>query len=240
MAVHSGFRQETLSRVVLILLVGGVSGFLARAAVDAEDRLARAVEAEAAIRERERLARRIHDSVLQALALIHRRGAEIGGDAAALAELAAEQEVALRELVARQDDGPFDGGVADLSMLLESVAARAAVPVQLSAPATAVMLPAATAGEVAAAVAQALDNVARHAGAGVPAWLLVDDEGEVVTVSVRDEGVGFDPVELKAAEQAGRLGVAKSMRGRIEQLGGTMTIAAAPGRGVEVEFSVPR
>ena len=58
-----------------------------------------ATEVEAASRERERLARDIHDSVLQVLALVQRRGAEAGGAAAELGRLAGQQEAALRALM---------------------------------------------------------------------------------------------------------------------------------------------
>ena len=51
-----------------------------------------AAQVEAATRERERLARGIHDSVLQVLALVRRRGEELGGEAAELGRLAGEQE----------------------------------------------------------------------------------------------------------------------------------------------------
>ena len=49
--------------------------------MDSEARLQHVAELEAATRERERLARGIHDSVLQVLALVQRRGAELGGEA---------------------------------------------------------------------------------------------------------------------------------------------------------------
>ncbi|WP_246835511.1 DUF5931 domain-containing protein, partial [Micromonospora sp. MH33] len=68
--------------------------------------LQRAVELEAATRERERLARDIHDSVLQVLALVRRRGADLDGEAAELARLAGEQEAALRALIGRAGAAP--------------------------------------------------------------------------------------------------------------------------------------
>jgi signal transduction histidine kinase len=37
----------------------------------------------------------------------------------------------------------------------------------------------------------------------------------------------------------GKLGITRSMRGRIEQVGGTMRIVSAPGKGTEVEFRLP-
>src|SRR5213078_2598451 len=78
-----------LNGVVLLLLAGVVVGHLARLAV----------EVEATSRARERLARDIHDSVLQVLAMVQRRGAEAGGEAAELGRLAGQQEAALRFLV---------------------------------------------------------------------------------------------------------------------------------------------
>ena len=65
----------------------------------------RATEIEAASRERERLARTIHDSVLQVLAMVQRRGTEAGGEAAEIGRLAGEQEAALRALVTPYCDG---------------------------------------------------------------------------------------------------------------------------------------
>ncbi|MFF0245911.1 DUF5931 domain-containing protein [Streptosporangium sandarakinum] len=59
---------------VLLVLAGTVLGHVTRLTRQAEERLQRAVEMEAAGRERERLARGIHDSVLQVLALVQRRG----------------------------------------------------------------------------------------------------------------------------------------------------------------------
>jgi signal transduction histidine kinase len=112
--------------------------------------------------------------------------------------------------------------------------------VQLSAPATAVMLPGKAADELVAAVQAALGNVRRHAGEGARVWILLEDEGDGVRVTVRDDGAGFDPGRLAEAESAGRLGVAQSMRGRITDLGGTTTIHSTPGQGTEVEFWVPR
>src|SRR5699024_8461536 len=64
------------------------------------ERLTAAISLAARSAERERLAREVHDGVLQVLALISRRGSEIGGPTAQLATLAAEQERSLRRLIA--------------------------------------------------------------------------------------------------------------------------------------------
>lgn len=237
--------QATVNSIVLLVLLGVIVGLVVRLALRAEARLAEAVRREAATAERERLARRIHDEVLQVLALVQRRGAEIGGPTAELGRLAGEQEAALRALVGAPPALPAARTPvqavhpADLD-LVALLAGHGSSRVSLSAPATPVVLPAHTAHELAAAVGAALDNVARHAGDGARAWVLVEDEGDEVVVSVRDDGPGIPPGRLEAAEAAGRLGVAQSMRGRVRDLGGTTTVTATPGSGTEVEFRVPR
>ncbi|KAF4406493.1 DUF5931 domain-containing protein, partial [Streptomyces lycii] len=92
--------QDTVHNVLLVWIASVAIGYVTEVARASERTLARALEVEAATRERERLARDIHDSVLQVLAMVQRRGAEIGGEAAELGRMAGEQEVALRTLVA--------------------------------------------------------------------------------------------------------------------------------------------
>ncbi|MDH6465900.1 signal transduction histidine kinase [Micromonospora sp. A200] len=229
---------SSLTGVILLLLAGVIVGHVARLAVTAEERLHRAVQLEAATRERERLARGIHDSVLQVLALVQRRGAHLDGEAGELARLAGEQEAALRALIAGVDPAPAADeptGTLDLRALLGRYASAT---VSVSAPATPVPLPAPVARELAAATAAALDNVRRHADGR--AWVLVEDEGVTVTVSVRDAGPGVPEGRLVEAARQGRLGMSQSIRGRIADLGGEVRIVSAPGEGTEVELVVPR
>lgn len=231
------FQQTSLNGVVLLLMGGAVVGYLGRLARYSEERLARAVALDTATRERERLARDLHDSVLQVLALVRRRGAELGGEAAELGRLAGEQEAALRALISRPAGEADPGGERDLRDLLDRYASSS---VQVSAPATPVRLPGRTASELAAAVGAALDNVARHCGPDARAWVLVEDDGERVTVSVRDDGPGIPEGRMEAAARDGRLGLAQSVRGRIRDLGGTVEIFSSPGAGTELELVVPR
>lgn len=234
-AIRGRFTQATMNGAVLLLLAGVVVGHVVRLASVAEHRLQRASELEAATRERERLARGIHDSVLQLLALVQRRGAEIGGEAAELGRLAGEQEANLRALVALAPAAPAAGAV-DLGGLLGRYASTV---VSVAAPASPVRLPGPIAEEVAAAVGSALDNVRVHCGPSARAWVLLEEEDRTVTVTVRDEGPGIAEGRLAEAEAAGRLGVAQSIRGRIRDLGGTVTITTAPGQGTEIELRVP-
>jgi signal transduction histidine kinase len=197
-----------------------------------------ATQMEATTRERERLARSIHDSVLQALALIQRRGADLGGEAAELGRLAGEQSAVLRTLVGVGTSTPADaGGDVDLRSLLGHYATPT---VSVGMPATPVPLPAGVAAEVHAAVGAALANVTAHAGTDGRAFVLIEDEEATVTVTVRDDGVGMASTRLDEAAAAGRLGVAQSIRGRIRDLSGTVAITSSPGRGTEVELRIPR
>jgi signal transduction histidine kinase len=241
-AVDLSLRRDvsvsTINATVLLLLSGVVVGHVARLAVHAEVRLQRATELEAATRERERLARGIHDSVLQVLALVQRRGTELGGEAAELGRLAGEQGAILRSLVvghAERMDGA--DGVADLRAPLGSFDSP---QVSLAMPATAVLLAASTVEQVLAAVSSALDNVAVHGGPAARAWVLVEDEPAAVTVTVRDDGPGIAPGRLEQAAAAGRLGVSQSIQGRVRDVGGEVTITSAPGAGTEVELRIPR
>lgn len=218
------------------LVIGLASTALRRAALVQE----RALRVEAATAERERLARSIHDSVLQVLAQVRRRGVEFGGEAAELAQLAGEQEIALRALVASTPNGESDsdpGAQADLRSRLQVLATPT---VAVSTPAGEVRLPAPVVGELVAAVQEALSNVERHAGPGARAWVLLEDLGREVVVSVRDDGVGIPHGRLAEAEAEGRLGVAQSIKGRVADLGGTIVLDTTPGAGTEWEIRVPR
>ncbi|CCH21151.1 MacS family sensor histidine kinase [Micromonospora lupini] len=236
LATRERIGQSSFTGVILLLLAGVVVGHVARLAVAAEERLQHAVELEAATRERERLARDIHDSVLQVLALVQRRGAHLPGEAGELARLAGEQEAALRALIA--GTAPAAAGGTDAVDLRGLLGRYASAAVSLSAPATPVTLPRQVAGELAAAAGAALDNVGRHAGGR--AWVLIEDEGETVTVSIRDEGPGIPDGRLVEAAAQGRLGVAQSIRGRVTDLGGTVRILSTADAGTEIELTVPR
>lgn len=250
--------RDTLHNVLLVWVASIAIGYVVEVARASERTLARALEIEAATRERERLARDIHDSVLQVLAMVQRRGTALGGEAAELGRMAGEQEVALRSLVAGGlvpparpgDDGspgavvrtvevPDDDepGPVDLRTLLTP---HAGARVTLSEPGAPVLLERPVARELAAAAAAALDNVRRHAGPDAQAWVLVEEWPGEVVVTVRDDGPGIAAGRLAQAEGEGRLGVAQSIRGRLRDLGGTAELISVPGQGTEVELKVPR
>ncbi|MEU6095447.1 DUF5931 domain-containing protein [Streptomyces sp. NPDC047079] len=251
--------RDTVHNVVLVWVASIAIGYVVEVARASERTLARALEIEAATRERERLARDIHDSVLQVLAMVQRRGSALGGEAAELGRLAGEQEIALRTLVSGglvppsrvsedaalgavvrvvdEPDGEEGDGPVDLRLLL---APYAGARVTLSQPGSPVPLAPAIARELAAAVGAALDNVRRHAGREAHAWILIEDEPDGIVVTVRDDGPGIPEGRLAQAEGEGRLGVAQSIRGRLRDIGGTAELVSLPGQGTEVELKIPK
>ncbi|MEY9890917.1 signal transduction histidine kinase [Catenulispora sp. MAP5-51] len=243
---------DSIHNIVLMVLTGAAIGYVTELGRTAELTLVRAQRLEAATRERQRLARDIHDGVLQVLALVQRRGAEIGGAGRDLGLMAGEQELALRALVhswheVEQEAGadgadPVDPVDLDLCALLGRLTGPR---VTLAGPGAPVALPSPVAREVAAAAAAALDNVRAHGGPGADglgarAWILVEDEGDGVIVTVRDDGPGIPEGRLEEARRAGRLGVAHSIRGRLADVGGSVEVVSIPGQGTEVEMRVPR
>ncbi len=221
-----------------LLLIGGVmiGGLTESLQRMAEQRDAAEREAAAAA-ERARLARAVHDGVLQVLALVQRRGAELGGDAAELGRLAGEQEVVLRGLIRAQDAVPAEGEVGMLDVAA-SLAALERPGVSVSGPGVPVELVVGVGRELVAAVAACLDNVVQHAP-GAQAWVLLEALPDRVEVSVRDDGPGIPDGRLVEAEEQGRLGVTQSICGRLADLGGTATLTTGSD-GTEWELVVPR
>lgn len=234
---HVSINLGRNATIVIELAVGLAVGMAAQTARRAHAELERATRMAAALEERERLSREVHDGAIQVLALVSRRGREIGGPTAELAELAGEQERALRRLVSAGAPVVSVGAQVDLVPMLRS---RESDRVSMSLPATPVLLEVAAAGELDAAVANVLANVAAHAGAEAHAFVLLEDLEDSVVVSIRDDGVGIPAGRLGEAVAEGRVGISKSIVGRMEWLGGSATLSTGPDSGTEWELVVPR
>ncbi|MGH2671422.1 MAG: sensor histidine kinase, partial [Actinomycetota bacterium] len=184
-----------VAQAVYYLLAAVTIGLFARTLDRASADLRRANEA--ALRERERaarslerevLARTLHDSVLQSLALVHRRGRELASraeiDPAEVADLVRaveEDERALRAILQREpEDAP--AGTLPLRTVLQAAAfGVSGVPIQVST-VDPVWIRASGAEEISAAVRQALENVARHAEAS-SATVFGERDGEEIAIS---------------------------------------------------------
>lgn len=190
--------------------------------------LARERAARVRAEEHAEVATHLHDSVLQTLTLIQKRT----GDPAAVARLARHAERELRGWLY----GPDAGAPADLAGALRTAATevedRFGISVELVTVGTC-PLNERTRGVVAAA-GEALTNAAKHAGVAKVS-LYAEVAGDQLLVAVRDRGRGFDP----ATTGRDRHGLAESIVGRMQRLGGTCTIHATPGSGTEVELRLP-
>ena len=196
-------------------------------------RLARERDAERAARirtqEREELAARVHDSVLQTLALIQRET-----DPRRVAALARRQERELRGWL-YPDVGRFDG-----ESLVAAIEGFAAEIEEVHG----IRVEFVHAGDcplddrtraLTLAAREAMANAARHAGVSEIS-VFVDVDSTSAAVFVRDRGKGFVP----AAVPADRQGIAESIRGRMERAGGEALITTTPGEGTEVELRLAR
>jgi signal transduction histidine kinase/phage shock protein PspC (stress-responsive transcriptional regulator) len=190
-------------------------------------------QARARAEERADMAARIHDSVLQTLALIQRRA----DDPAQVTQLARVQE---RELRSWLFEGRAPGSMTEVSSLAEGVRriqqdaeARHGVPVEVV-----------TVGDcpldddleaLLAAAREAVVNAAKWSGAAIIS-LFAEVTDHDVEVVVRDRGRGFDP----CAVPDDRKGMAESIHGRMDRHGGSVTVQTAVGEGTKVSLKMPR
>jgi signal transduction histidine kinase len=214
-----------------VLAPGAIAGALLLIAGPWLWRLALERDAERSARirsdERSEVAARVHDSVLQTLALIQRHAQE----PRRVASLARRQERELRGWL--YGDRPLG----DQSSLVAALSAVAADIEELHG----VRVELASAGDAPAeeplvlAAREAMTNAAKFAGVE-EIDVYVDVEDDVVSVFVRDRGRGFD----RAAVPDDRRGIAESIEGRLARAGGSAVVSAAPGGGTEVELRLPR
>ena len=242
LSVRTDLGGNTWGNLFLLVLAAGVVGWTAQVLRDAVEMRAAAERAAAVQEERTRLARAVHDGVLQVLTMVQRRGAEAGGELAELGRVAGEQEAALRALV--QYDArvlaPAAQPSAEETDLMVALERLHSGRVTVAGPGAPVLLPAADAVEVAAVVSACLDNVRAHVGGDAAAWVFVEDLGEEVVVSVRDEGPGIPAGRVAEAAGEGRMGIRDSVCGRMTELGGRAELVTGTGEGTEWELTLPR
>jgi signal transduction histidine kinase len=185
--------------------------------------------------ERAEMAARVHDSVLQTLALIQRSS----GDPQRVMQLARAQERELRSWL-------FEGrppGSLDQAGVTTLAAGVAAIEREVEA-AHGVAVEAVTVGDcpldagieaLLAAGREAAVNAAKWSGAPVVS-LFAEVEPDKVSLFVHDRGKGFDP----GAVAGDRRGLSESIRARMARAGGLAAVRSSPGEGTDVELSLPR
>ena len=174
------------------------------------------------------MAARVHDSVLQTLALVQREA----GDPRRVAALARRQERELRSWLypdPRTDE-------AGLASAIDAAAAEVeelhGVPVELVRTGDVPLDDRVEALVLAAR--EAMANAARHSGADQVSTFVDVGEDEIA-IYVRDRGGGFDPEAVPADAH----GIAESIRGRMTRAGGTATLTSSAD-GTEVELRLGR
>jgi signal transduction histidine kinase len=228
-------RTSSVREVHLLTALAAPAAVVEAALVDAE------ADERAASRERERLARDLHDSVVQTLYGIS-LGAGTAGELLDHDPALAQQSIAwiresaaagltdVRGIILRLQPEALGLTVA-LGRLLERPHLNASrISAQLGPEPSA-------SDEVREALyriaQEAVQNAAKHAAAQ-EVTLRLYDSGITIVLEVHDDGHGFDPGQ----EFRGRLGI-RSMRTRAEAVGGTLEITSAPGEGTIVRARLP-
>lgn len=212
-----------VSTLVLYAVAGGAAGFAMVKLREAERRISLA-------QAREEIARTLHDGVLQTLALVQRRATDPD-----VVRLAREQERELREFLFGLPTTVSGGG--EVGSRLRACGARfeehyggsARVILAPDMPALSPRVADALIG----AVSEALTNAGKH-GAAETVTVFAEPSDDTLFCSVKDDGSGFDPAELREG-----VGLTRSIRGRVAEVGGRVEIDGRPGRGAEVRCWVP-
>lgn len=222
-------------------------------ALEMQARRNAAIEFHATLRERNRLAANLHDTLLQTLGGV---GFQIGAGEAEAAQADRAGKPITHLAVARRI---LDHAVAELrssvwalrgpslegkslpealQVVVDREGAGQSAQISLHAEGDFTHISSFVAGNVVFAAQEALRNALKHAAARTisievrttarPGWM---------SVAVVDDGAGFTPGQEAGAHQ-GHFGLV-GMRERIERLDGTFRIESAPGRGTAVRFEVP-
>jgi len=199
----------------------------------------------AALEERQKLARELHDSVSQALygIVLGARTArmQLDRDPSKAAEpmdyILSLAEAGLAEMRAlifelRPESLRTEGLVAAVGKLVNALGARYQLKAQMEAgeePDVAIEVK-----ESLYRISQeALNNIAKHARAQHVDIKLAQENGQLM-LNISDDGMGFDTTQ----NFPGHLGM-HTMRERAEKVGGTFAIESAPNQGTRIQITVP-
>lgn len=201
----------------------------------------------AALTERERIARELHDSLAQVLGVTHLRLAALAARPSLKAdprtlteidELTAICHEAYRD-VREAILGLKDSAHAERTLLeqidahITTFARTSAIPTELVTTADALAVAPTAEAQVLRVVQEALTNVRKHSGA-TRASVEIRVLGQVTEFVIADDGCGFD-LAMVPCDGYGL----SAMRERIDSVGGHLHIASRPGAGTRVMVRVP-
>jgi signal transduction histidine kinase len=236
--------------VLFVLLTARMTGLAGQAARQQERERALAKVLEATQQERIRLAADLHDGPVQELTALSYglervdRRLETQGPDAARALLGEQKEQltevtrTLRNLLSELRPPALDehGLAGALKLYGDSFARHANLNVSVDAQVDA--RPAPEVETIVYRVTQeALTNVSKHAQAR-HVWIRLTAEEHAVDLTIRDDGVGFDPAQAALLLKDGHFGLA-GMRERVELGGGRLELDSRPGEGTTIGVELP-
>ena len=210
----------------------------------------RRIQSEAIIEERKRLKQEIHDGVAQALSYLNLKTKLVSS---LVASQQTEQAVdglndirvlvqdtyedireTIDQLGTEISDTPLIPALAEYT---REFGEKNGIRIDFAAPEALPRLSPVAELQLLRIVQEAMTNARRHASAS-EIELKLENTEQAVEITVRDDGRGFTPLEDAGGPSSGYHGL-NIMKERAEGLGGTLTIASAPGQGTEVRVSLP-
>ncbi|WP_027085639.1 sensor histidine kinase [Cohnella panacarvi] len=199
----------------------------------------------AVVEERQRLARELHDAVSQQLFAISMTATAVGRtldqdferakrQVQLIEEMAAAAQSEMRALLLHLRPVHLEGKrlVEAIPELVDEMRAKIAIDISLDMEEE-LYLNKGMENHLFRIVQEALSNTLRHAKA-TKMDIVLQRRGDSVRLGIRDNGVGFDPM-LKKHASYGMV----SMEERVNEIGGSLNIASAPGKGTRIEIRVP-
>ncbi len=197
-------------------------------------------------RERGRLAQVLHDGLQQtlvaakfSLSLIG-QGGDVQQETKAVADLIDEAIETSRSLTAELSPPMFRHGglIVSLKWLAQWFGERHGLKVELKAREDMNGVPEEVIILLFQSVRELLFNVVKHSGIKA-ARVDVTERNNWITVSIKDEGKGFDPRQLRAEGGSSSGFGLFSISERLSFLGGQMEIHSAPGKGSRFDLVIP-
>lgn len=198
--------------------------------------------------ERERIARDLHDTLLQGLQGLMLRFQSVANRLPTDTPLRGEVDEALdraeavivegrnkvRDLRSESSDLPLERRI---RQMVETATPESAARVTLTVEGSTRPIARRAMGEACAIAAEALRNAHRHAAAR-QVEIIVTYGFDALTLTIRDDGRGIDPDEVAAKRRDGHFGLV-GMEERAIRAGGSLHIATRRTRGTEIVLTIP-
>jgi signal transduction histidine kinase len=200
--------------------------------------------------ERVKIARELHDGVVQALFAIEMRlfalrkgmtaGAPLRGELKQIQDLIHDQLLSLREMISRSKATEItsDRLVGFLAEMVDKFQRDTKIAAAFQSAVDTVELPRRQCVELARIVNEALVNVRKHSGARA-VLVVLSNRAHEVSVAIEDDGAGCDFRGCMSLAELDNAGVGPGMiKERVRSLGGNLQIESVPGKGTRIEVTL--